>query len=132
MKKPIPVLLIEDEAFARKALRCSLKSHGFRVHLAKDGTEGLRLARQIRPALILLDWMMPEMDGMEVLSELKHNRKTRQIPVFMLTAKGMIGDLDHAFEMGVDDYVTKPLDLMRLGGMVKAKWERLTSPATVC
>ena len=132
MKKPIPVLVVEDEAFARKTVRRSLKSHGFRVHLAKDGPEGLRLARQIKPALILLDWMMPEMDGMEVLSELKHNRKTRHIPVFMLTAKGMIGDLDHAFEMGVDDYVTKPLDLMRLGGMVKAKWERLTSPATVC
>lgn len=132
MKKPIPVLLIEDEAFARKALRRSLKAHGFRVHLAKDGQEGLRLARKIKPTLILLDWMMPEMDGMEVLSELKHNKKTRPIPVFMLTAKGMIGDLDHAFEMGVDDYITKPLDLMRLGGLVKAKWEKFTSPATVC
>ena len=131
MKKPIPVLVIEDGPLARKALRRSLKLHGFRVHLAKDGPEGLRLARQIKPALILLDWMMPDMDGMEVLSELKHNKKTRRIPVFMLTAKGMIGDLDHAFEMGVDEYIAKPLDLTRLGGMVKAKWERFTSPATV-
>ncbi len=131
MKKSIPVLVIEDEAFVRKALRRSLKLHGFRVRLANDGPEGLRLARQTKPALILLDWVMPEMDGLEVLSELKRSRKTRRIPVFMLTAKGMIGDLDHAFEMGADDYIAKPLDLTRLGGMVKAKWERFTSPATV-
>jgi DNA-binding response OmpR family regulator len=127
----IPVLAIEDDELVREALKRSLKLYGFQVHLAKDGQEGLKLAHEAKPAFILLDWMMPEMDGLEVLSELKHSEKTQKIPVFMLTARGMIGDLDQAFEIGADDYITKPLDLMQLGKMVKAKWERFTSPATV-
>lgn len=126
----IPVLAIEDDELVREALRRSLKLYGFRVHLAKDGPEGLKLAHEAKPAFILLDWMMPEMDGLEVLSELKHSKKTQRIPVFMLTARGMIGDLDQAFEIGADDYITKPLDLMQLGKMIKAKWEKFTSPAT--
>lgn len=130
MSKWIPVLAIEDDEFVREALRRSLKLYGFQVHLAKDGPEGLRLARKTKPAFILLDWVMPEMDGLEVLSELKHSKKTRRIPVFMLTARGGIGDLDDAFEIGADDYITKPLDLTQLGRMVKAKWERFTSPTT--
>jgi len=130
VSKWIPVLAIEDDELVREALRRSLKLYGFQVHLAKDGPEGLKLAHETKPALILLDWMMPEMDGLEVLSELKHSKKTQGIPVFMLTARGMIGDLDQAFEIGADDYVTKPLDLMQLGRVVKARWERFTSPAT--
>ena len=131
MSKWIPVLVIEDDELVREALRRWLKLYGFRVHLAKDGSEGLRLARETSPAFILLDWMMPEMDGLEVLSELKHSKKTQGIPVFMLTDRGKIGDLDQAFELGADDYITKPLDLTRMGRMVKTRWERFTSPATV-
>jgi DNA-binding response OmpR family regulator len=131
VSKWIPVLAIEDDELIRKALRRCLKLYGFRVHLAKNGPAGLRLARELKPALILLDWMMPDMDGLEVLAELKHSRKTQRIPVFMLTGRGRIGDLDQAFEIGADDYITKPLDLTRLGRMVKAKWEKFTSPASV-
>ena len=130
MSKWIPVLAIEDDELVRRALRRSLKLYGFQVHLAKDGPEGLKLAHETKPAFILLDWMMPEMDGLEVLSELKHSKKTEGVPVFMLTARGMIGDMDQAFEIGADDYITKPLDLMQLGRMVNAKWKRFTSPAT--
>ncbi|MHC4362261.1 MAG: response regulator [Planctomycetota bacterium] len=89
------------------------------------------MANETRPAFILLDWMMPEMDGLEVLAELKHTRKTQDIPVFMLTARGMTGDLDQAFEIGADDYITKPLDLMKLGRLVYAKWEKFSDPAYV-
>ena len=131
VSKWIPVLAVEDDGLIRKALRRSLKLYGFRVYLAKNGPDGIRLAREIRPALILLDWMMPEMDGLEVLAELKHTRKTQEIPVFMLTGRGKIGDLDQAFEIGADDYITKPLDLTQLGRMVKAKWEKFTTPARV-
>ena len=130
MSKWIQVLVIDDDELVRGALRRSLKLYGFQVHLAKDGPQGLRLARETKPAFILLDWMMAEMDGLEVLAELKHGNKTQGIPVFMLTDRGKIGDLDQAFELGVDDYITKPLDLMQLGRMVKAKWEGFTSPAT--
>jgi len=131
VSKWISVLVVEDDEFVWEALRRSLKLYGFQVHLAKNGPEGLRLAHETTPAFILLVWMMPEMDGLAVLSELKHSKKTQGIPVFMLTGRGKIGDLDQAFEIGADDYITKPLDLMQLGKMVKARWERFTSPATV-
>lgn len=131
MSKWIPVLVIEDDEIVREALRRSLKLYGFKAYLAKDGPTGLKLAQEEKPAFILLDWMMPDMDGLEVLSELKHNKKTSNIPVFMLTARGMIGDYDQAFEIGADDYITKPLDLMQLGKIVKTKWEKRTSTATV-
>lgn len=127
MSKWIPVVVIDDDELVRISVRVSLKLYGFEVYPAKDGLIGLKLAQEKGPAFILLDWMMPEMDGLEVLSELKHDKRTEDIPVFMLTDKGMIGDLDQAFEIGADDYITKPLDLMQLGKIVKAKWEKHTS-----
>jgi DNA-binding response OmpR family regulator len=131
MSKWIPVLVIDDDEIIREALKRSLKLYGFKVYPAEDGLTGLNLAREKKPAFILLDWMMPEMDGLEVLSELKHNKRTENIPVFMLTDKGMIGDLDQAFEIGADDYITKPFDLTLLGKIVKTKWEKYTKPAEV-
>ena len=131
MSKWVPVLAIDDDEIVRKALKRSLKLYGFEVYLAEDGLTGLNLAQEKRPTFILLDWIMPEMDGLEVLSELKHNKRTEDIPVFMLTDKGMIGDLDQAFEIGADDYITKPSDLMQLGKIVKTKWEKYTKPAEV-
>ena len=130
MSRAICVLIIDDDEQVLEAARRSLKLFGFQSYLAKDGPTGLKLAQAKKPTFILLDWMMSEMDGLEVLSELKHSKKTRRIPVFMLTARGGIGDLDDAFEIGADDYITKPLDLTQLGRMVKAKWERFTSPTT--
>lgn len=127
MSKWIPAVVIDDDELVRISVRVSLKLYGFEVYPAKNGLTGLKLAQEKRPAFILLDWMMPEMDGLEVLSELKHDKRTEDIPVFMLTDKGMIGDLDQAFEIGADDYITKPLDLMQLGKIVKAKWEKYTS-----
>ena len=124
MSEWIPVLVIEDEDIVRSALERTLKLYGFYVYSAKDGQKGLQLAQEQRPSFILLDWMMPGMDGMEVLAELKHNSATEHIPVFMLTGKGMIGDLDQAFDIGADDYIIKPSDLIRLGKIVKDKWEK--------
>ncbi len=124
-------MAVDDDEIIREALKRSLKLYGFEVFLAKDGLTGLKLAQEKRPTFILLDWMMPEMDGLEVLSELKHDEKTEHIPVFMLTDRGMIGDIDQAFEIGADDYISKPSDLMQLGKIVKTKWERYTEPADV-
>ena len=131
MSKWIPVLVVEDDEVVRKALKRSLKLYGFKVNLAEDGPTGLKLARQNKPELILLDWMMPGMDGLEVLSELKHDKRTEHIPVFMLTGRGKIGDLDQAFDVGADDYITKPFNLMELGKTVKAKWEQYTNRTKV-
>ena len=131
MSKWIPVLVVDDDELIHKALARSLKLYGFKVYLAKDGPTALKLAQEKRPTFILLDWMMPEMDGLEVLSELKHDERTEHIPVFMLTDRGMIGDLDQAFEIGADDYITKSSDMMQLGKIVKTKWEKHTEPVDV-
>lgn len=131
MSKWISVLVIEDEEIVRRALQRSLTLYGFKVHLASNGRTGVKLAQQKKPEFILLDWMMPEMDGLEVLSELKHNELTENIPVFMLTGKGMIGDMDQAYEIGADDYITKPLDLMDLGRIAKNKWEKFKTSVQV-
>jgi DNA-binding response OmpR family regulator len=131
MSKWIPVLAVDDDELILEALKRSLKLYGFKTYLAKDGPTGLKLAHEKRPTFILLDWMMPDMDGLEVLSELKHDERTEHIPVFMLTDRGMIGDLDQAFEIGADDYITKPSDMMQLGKIVKNKWEKYTEPANV-
>jgi DNA-binding response OmpR family regulator len=131
VSKWIPVLVVDDDELVREALKRSLKLYGFQAYPAEDGLAGLKLAQEKRPAFILLDWMMPEMDGLEVLSEVKHNKRTEHIPVFMLTGKGVIGDLDQAFEIGADDYITKPSGLTQLGRIAKAKWEKCTNLADV-
>ncbi len=131
MSKWIPVLVIDDDELVRIELKRTLQLYGFKVYLAKDGPTGLKLAQEKIPAFILLDWTMPEMDGLEVLSELKHNKKTEDIPVFMLTGKGMIGDLDQAIEIGVDEYIMKPLDIIELGRIIRAKWEKYTNQTSV-
>ena len=131
MSKWIPVLVIDDDEIIREALKRSLKLYGFEVYPAEDGLTGVNLARQKKPAFILLDWRMPEMDGLEVLSELKHDKRTEDIPVFMLTDRGMISEIDQAFEIGADGYITKPLDLLQLGKTVKTKWDKYTKPVDV-
>jgi CheY-like chemotaxis protein len=130
LSKWIPVLVIEDEELVRKALKRSLQLYGFRVYLAEDGPSGLKLAQEKQPMFILLDWMMPGMDGLQVLAELKHDEQTEHIPVFMLTGRGMMGDLDQAFEIGADGYITKPTDLGDLGRIIKAKWQKYEKVTT--
>ena len=122
--KQITVLVIEDEEHIRRVLEYNLKLDGFEVYLAADGASGLELAREKRPDVILLDWMMPEMDGLKVLSELKYDETTNDIAVFMLTAKGMMGEVGQALYEGADDYITKPFDPMQLGKIIKKKLEK--------
>lgn len=131
MSKWIPVLVVDDDELVRRALKRSLQLYGFRVYLSPDGRTGLKLAREKKLSLILLDWMMPGVDGLEVLAELKHDEQTEHIPVFMLTGRGMMGDLNQAFEIGADGYITKPSDLDELARIVKAKWERYEKAAPV-
>ena len=114
-------MVVEDEENIRNILEYSLRLDGFEVYLAENGIVALELTRKHKFKVILLDWMMPEMNGLEVLSELKHNRKTENIPVFMLTAKGALSDLDRAYNTGVDGYFTKPFDMKQLGSTIKRK-----------
>ncbi len=131
MSKWIPVLVVDDDELIRKALKRSLQLYGFKVYLAENGRTGLKLAQEKRPAFILLDWMMPGVDGLEVLAELKHNKQTERIPVFMLTGRGMMGDLNQAFDIGADGYITKPADIGELGRIIRTKWEKYDKAATV-
>lgn len=126
MDNQISVLVVEDEEHIRTMLEYNLKLDGFKVYMAADGPAGLELAHDKNPDVILLDWMMPEMDGLEVLSQLKYDTGTQNIPVFMLTAKGMASDIDLAFDVGIDDYITKPFDPIQLGEIIKKKLEKHT------
>jgi len=115
------VLVIEDETHIGIVVEYNLKRDGFEVYLAEDGTSGLELARKIIPDVILLDWMLPGMDGLEVLTELKNDKTTEHIPVFMLTAKGMASDINRALDLGADDYITKPFNPRQLGELINKK-----------
>ena len=125
MSERIPILVIDDDADFLELVDYNLRLDGFDVSQAANGPQGLKLARKKRPAVILLDTTMPDMNGLEVLSELKYNVKTGQIPVFMLTAKTMMGDIEQAFDIGADDYIAKPVRLQELGKIIKRKLSKL-------
>lgn len=127
MSKEISILVVDDDPRIRLALEYNLKQDGFKVYVAEDGVDCLRLAKGKKPDLILLDWMMPEMDGIETLRKLRQNKTTMNIPVFMCTAKGAIGDIDKSFAVGVDYYITKPFDIWTLGDTIRKKLEQLKS-----
>ena len=124
MSKRISVLAVEDEVHIRTVLEYNLRLDGFEVYLAEDGAAGLELACERMPDVILLDWMMPEMDGLEVLTKLKSAEETEHIPVFILTVKSMTGDIEQAFDAGADGYITKPFDPMQLGKIIRKNLER--------
>lgn len=124
MGEQIIILIVEDEAHIRRVLEYNLKLDGFEVYLAGDGATGMKLAREKNPDLILLDWLMPVMNGMQFLAELKADSSTEHIPVFMLTAKGMTSDVTQAMEMGADDYITKPFNPIQLGKTIREKLEK--------
>jgi signal transduction histidine kinase/CheY-like chemotaxis protein len=105
------VLVIDDDPSVHDLMRRSLEKDGFRVEVAADGKSGLALAKQLRPAVITLDVMMPRMDGWAVLTALKGDPATADIPVIMLT---IVDDKQMGFALGAADYFTKPIDFQRL------------------
>ncbi|NLH16891.1 MAG: response regulator [Phycisphaerae bacterium] len=125
MAERIPILVVDDDPDFLELVEYYLRLAGFRVSLADNGPEALEKAKKSPPAVILLDTTMPGMDGLEVLSELRHDPVTELIPVFMLTGRTKIGDIDQAFDIGASDYITKPVELAKLGAIVKAKLEKL-------
>ena len=115
------VLVIEDDGNIAELLRLYLEKDGFDVYLATDGGEGLRMAQEKSPDLILLDIMLPVMGGWVVCSEI---RKTSRVPIIMLTAKGETFDKINGLEMGADDYVTKPFEVKELMARIHAVMRR--------
>jgi CheY-like chemotaxis protein len=110
------VLVVDDDPGVRNLLGRSLSKDGFRVETAADGTTGLRLARELRPDIITLDVLMPDMDGWAVLSALKSDADLAEIPVVMLT---VVDEKPMGFALGVAEYLTKPIDRARLAAVLR-------------
>ena len=119
------VLLIEDEENIAELVRYNLEEEGFRVLTVLSGMEGLEKARKSKVDLILLDLMLPEIDGYEICKILKQNSKTHAIPIIMLTAKSEESDKILGLELGADDYVAKPFSPRELVARVKAVLRRM-------
>ncbi len=125
MSKRNSVLVVDDEEHILNILEYNLKLYGFEVYLAEDGPTCLEIAREKNPDVIILDWMMPEMDGLEVLSELGKDEGTKNIPVIMLTCKKMMLDVGQALYQGAADYILKPFEPEELVEIVRHKLESM-------
>ena len=114
------LLLVEDNEMNRDAISRLLARRGFTVLTAEDGEEGVRVCREAMPDLVLMDLGLPGMDGFEATRQLKADPLTAHIPIVALTARALTTDQEAAFAAGCDDYDTKPVDLVRLVGKVRA------------
>ncbi len=124
------VLLVEDEPAQREILGYNLEADGFRVLNASNGEEALMMVAEAPPDIIVLDWMMPNVSGIEVCRQLKTRSETRAIPIIMLSARSEEVDRVRGLETGADDYVVKPYSLVELMARVRAQLRR-TRPASV-
>lgn len=124
----LKILVVDDEPDVSSLLSLLLKSKGYDVITAADGQEALEKARKEGPDLILLDVMLPKLDGYRVARMLKFDEKFSHIPIVMLTAKIQEKDKKIGLEMGADDYVTKPFDTMNLMNRVKEILDKSKKP----
>lgn len=114
------ILVCEDEPDILELIRLRLERAGHQVLTARDGTEGLRRALEERPELLLVDWMMPGLTGVEVVAAVRAHPITHTVPILMLTARAQQGDIDAAFAAGVDDFVIKPFRARELQERIAA------------
>jgi DNA-binding response OmpR family regulator len=119
------ILIIEDEPDILQLVRLYLEKEGYRTFEATSGLEGLKRTRAEHPDLVILDLMLPEMDGLEVCKRIRADAKTAMTPIIMLTAKAEETDTVIGLELGADDYVTKPFSPKALAARVKALLRRL-------
>ena len=119
------VLIAEDESDIRQLISFNLERESMDTLLAKDGVEAFEIAKEKEPDLIILDLMLPRMDGFTVFKELRLDSRTKDIPVIMLTAKAQLDDVITGLEMGADDYLTKPFSPKELVLRIKALLRRI-------
>ncbi|NVO55249.1 phosphate regulon transcriptional regulator PhoB [Rhodobacteraceae bacterium B1Z28] len=124
------VLVVEDEPAQREVLAYNLEAEGFRVSKAASGDEAMLLVDEDSPDIIVLDWMMPNLSGIEVCRRLKIRPDTRSIPIIMLSARSEEVDKVRGLETGADDYVVKPYSIVELMARVRSQLRRVR-PATV-
>jgi two-component system phosphate regulon response regulator PhoB len=121
--KPL-VLIVEDEAALMTMLRYNLEKQGFRVEEAGDGEEALTRISELKPDMVLLDWMLPHLSGIEVCRQLRRRPATRELPVIMITARSEDQDAVRGLNTGADDYVTKPFSTEALVARMRALMRR--------
>ncbi len=124
------VLVVEDEPAQREVLAYNLQAEGYHVARAENGEEALMLVQEQAPDLIVLDWMLPNVSGIEVCRQLKARSETRNVPIIMLSARAEEVDRVRGLETGADDYVVKPYSVVELMARVRTQLRR-TRPATV-
>ncbi len=123
------VLVVEDEPAQREVLAYNLEAEGFAVSRAENGEEALMLVDETAPDVIVLDWMMPNLSGIEVCRRLKIKSETRQIPIIMLSARSEEVDRVRGLETGADDYVIKPYSVIELMARVRSQLRRVRPAA---
>lgn len=118
------ILVIEDEISQVELLRYNLEEQGFIVSVAMDGEEGVIQALEVLPKLVLLDWMLPKISGIEVCRQLRRKKATRDIPIIMLTARSAESDKVRGLDIGADDFITKPYSVKELIARINAAMRR--------
>jgi DNA-binding response OmpR family regulator len=113
------VVLAEDEPDIQLVARLALKRAGFTVRVANNGYEALELVKEALPDAVLLDWMMPDLDGPETCRRLKADPVTQHVPIVFLTARSQEAEIKQGIELGATGYITKPFDALTLGDRVK-------------
>jgi two-component system phosphate regulon response regulator PhoB len=119
------VLVVEDEDALATLLHYNLDKEGYRVGVAGDGEEALIMANERAPDLVILDWMLPKVSGIEVCRRLRGRAETRNVPIIMLTARGEETDRIRGLDTGADDYVVKPFSMVELTARVRAVLRRI-------
>ncbi len=123
------VLVVEDEAAQREILAYNLEAEGFRVRIAGDGEEAMTMISEEAPDIVVLDWMMPNVSGIEVCRRLRARSETKAVPIIMLSARSEEFDRVRGLETGADDYVVKPYSVMELMARIRTQLRR-SRPAT--
>ena len=119
------VLVIEDEDSLATLLQYNLDKEGYRVGIAGDGDEGLLMIDEQAPDLVLLDWMLPKVSGVEICRRLRARSDTRNLPIIMLTARGEESDRIRGLDTGADDYIVKPFTMTELMARIRAVLRRI-------
>ena len=119
------ILVVDDDMHIVEMVKVNLELDGAVVATASNGAEGIKKAESFKPDVILMDWMMPKMDGVEAVKHIRKNPKLKKLPVFMLTAKTQMDDVDEAFKAGADNYITKPFDPISLLDIIKKKMRKV-------
>src|SRR6202522_1540729 len=129
LPKPL-VLVVEDEAALATLLRYNLEKQGFRVEEAGDGQEALTRIAESQPDLVLLDWMLPVISGIEVCRQIRRRTSTRELPIIMVTARTEDQDAVRGLNTGADDYITKPFNMEALLARMRALLRRSNTVPT--